>query len=330
MRFFKKHKNLFFFVFRLLIAILLLKFLFTKVPFVQIKDSFFQISKPHLLGSLFIFLFMVMTCIYRWRILLVHSGIHLPFGKIAYPYFVGLFLNLVFPSIIAGDLYRAMKVGTEVQDRAKVMASVVADRFSGYIALVLLVCSMFFFSIPFIKIEGKFVWVVFGLLVLLMFGFLYLLFSHRARLKITSFTRRHPKMQGALHNFYETLASFRQSPKLFAKVLGVSLVIQLSGPFIVYWLIKGLGSSAPFMPLAFLVSLINSLAMAPITIAGLGVREWSAKIFLNCIGISSKVAVSINFLVSFMYIAVGLLGGVFYGVALFIRWVQRNKETTSP
>ncbi|HEX3408894.1 MAG TPA: lysylphosphatidylglycerol synthase transmembrane domain-containing protein, partial [Candidatus Binataceae bacterium] len=72
---------------------------------------------------------------WRWRLLARLNAIPGPFREYLAYYFVGVFTNLFVPGLVGGDAARALYLGRRHNRLAGAIASVVADRGIGLLAL---------------------------------------------------------------------------------------------------------------------------------------------------------------------------------------------------
>ena len=68
-----------------------------------------------------------------------------------------------------------------------------------------------------------------------------------------------------------------------------------------------------------LVPIISVIALLPISMAGLGIREASSKYFFSAVGMSGEIAVAISLLSFSIIVLLALAGGFVYVITLFNR-----------
>ncbi|GAI26046.1 unnamed protein product, partial [marine sediment metagenome] len=75
----------------------------------------------------------------------------------------------------------------------------------------------------------------------------------------------------------------------------------------------------------FIVPVVTTIAMIPISIGGIGLRENSFVFILVAMGIANEKAALCSLLILFMFILVGIAGGIVYIVRLYFE--GRFKKT---
>ena len=295
-------------------------FVFLKiVPYDDLISHLHKINLSLFISAFAFFFFSYIIGAYRWKLVLSELGIKI-FYKDAFLLFLsGAFFNLIFPSLIAQDMFRGGMLGLkEKQSYRKIGASLVIDRFSGFLALSLVVIISFVFGHGLVREKSIYIAVLIVILSVFFLG--VFIFSRRVyRLTLRLF-RKFPTLQEKMEEFHQYLYSFRKKPLAFSKILLVSLVIQGVMPLTFYLVSLSLGLDINPILFLILVPIIMAVALLPVTIAGLGTREAMAVYFFSKIGIEKSLALGISLSNFLFYIIAGLIGGIVY-VAFYSRRV---------
>ena len=252
---------------------------------------------------------------YRWQLLLNALGYHVPMTFLLNSVFVATFFNNLLPTTIGGDVVRAHDTARYTKSRLSVAFSVITtDRLTGLFALFVFAAIAF---VAGLNVFGQDVGVRFvlaamaGLFVVV--GFL--LNSRVARqldrlLDLPLITRGAAKVR----SFYEALLTYKQHKRILARVLLLSLVLQVN--VIVHYYLVSLalhqGVSLLYFFL-FVPILISVLQVAP-SINGIGYREAGFVILLSKSGVDTASAVSLSLLTFGMTVALGALGGIVFAL----------------
>lgn len=129
----------------------------------------------------------------------------------------------------------------------------------------------------------------------------------------------------ALHRFSTALGSVaRIPPAALARILGISILAQLPAAFVFVLLGWGLDLSVPAVSMAWIRSVSVMIAVMPISIGGLGVRETVLVYIMQTFGVAAPDAIALSLLVfATTILAPGLLGGIIEVVHWF-RGSNRN------
>jgi hypothetical protein len=324
-----KEKVLFFsrLIASLAILVWLLIFVFKENPYERLVELYQDSHKIYLILGFLIFCVSVFLGVGRWRFLLSCLGIKISLREAFYAYFCGLFLNLFFPSFVAGDLFRGFSISYRHGDLKKAASSVIMDRFNGGVALVSLAIVSFAFAGGALR-TGV---VAFPLLFLCFIcGIVSLaIFSKSFFRLMVTILKPYPSIHGKLIRFHEQLYFFRKNPKAFFATLAFSYVIHILTVLGFYTISRAFGVDINFLYFLILIPLIMAIAVVPITIAGAGTREASAVYFFSLLGIDKSIGLGISLVNLLFMIAASIAGGVVY-VSVYHRWFQRVPSDTRP
>ena len=235
---------------------------------------------------------------YRWSLLARPLGFGESFRRFLVYYFSGMYLNLFAPSTVAGDVGRALFLASGRRKRALAMTTVIADRGTGFVALVLVGAAAILllpqYPLPHaIRVAA---WLAPPLVVL---GWLW---GPRFAVRLLAPENRWRRfVERDLAPYWHDL-----------RLLGVTLVVatlfhllQIATQLVLAWALH-LDAPGPFF-LVF-VPIVNMLGMLPISFSGIGIREAGYLYFLSQVGIDREAAVALGLLASAVVLASGLAG----------------------
>lgn len=232
----------------------------------------------------------------RWRLLAEPLGFRAPWRHYFTLYYIGLFFNLFLPTSMGGDVVRAWTLAETKDRRVKAFLSVVSDRLSGLLALVLLAClATLLFDQPLPAWIRLTVW---GLAAGMILGY--------ALLPVLA--KRSPKLLSVAH----ALSVSRGHRWRWAVALGLSLLVQSASVAQIALMGEALGLRVPLLGYAVVVPLVSLLTMLPISVGGMGVREGSLLLLLAPFGVSGPEAVGLGLSWLAMNLVMGLGGGLVY------------------
>ena len=306
-------------LFKLFVSAAILFILFKLVPYKELIEVYKKSQKLYIYLSFFVFILTFVISVFRWQFLLHALGVKVSTGNAFSSTFSGLFFNLIFPSFVAGDIFRGFSVSTHHGEAKKVASSVLMDRFSGSIALVLVA----FFSYMFGRkiFREKEVALTLGLLCLVIGIASCVIFSKRLFSFLLKIFGKNHSLKNKLVEFHDHLYFFRKNPSVFLKSMYFSLPIQLLTPLMFYVGSKAFGLHVSMLYFFILVPIIMMIALIPITIAGAGTREAASIYFFALIGVDKTIGLGLSLLILAFTIFVGLLGGLFY-VTVYHRRLQ--------
>jgi hypothetical protein len=235
----------------------------------------------------------------KWLLIGRALGFRRPYREYARFYFIGMFVNLLGPSTVGGDLTRAVSLGNG-ERRALAVASVLFDRASGLVVLVTigLVGLVAFPYYPLPPLLGV---LAAGIVVVL--GVSWWVIPRAARMLLPGGHRLQQLIQDDLHPIWS-------HPSLLATVAVTAAAFHMTEVSAQYLLARALGHPVPFSYCLILHPAVTVLTAAvPVSVAGLGVREGGYVFFLRHLGVPEASALAFGLLWSAMIVTGALSGG---------------------
>ena len=309
----------YFLYFRVVVTLAILIVLFKFVPFKKLVEVYTQSNKIYLFLSFFIFFCCSLIAAGRWKYLLYSLGMKISLKEIFLSYYCSIFFNLFFPSFIAGDIFRGLSIFRRHGGVKKVAASILMSRFSGMIALIVVIMLFSGLGSDIVR-EKQVVFSLFILGVLALFSCL-VIFSKSFFLRFMKILSEDSRLRKKIVAFYDQLYFFKKNFHIFIKSLFFSIPLHILSSFGFFIASKAFHVEINMIHFFILVPIITAVAFLPITIAGIGTREVAAVYLFSLIGIDESIGLGISLvnLVSFLFL--GLLGGVIY-VTVYHRWLQ--------
>ncbi len=255
-------------------------------------------------------------CIYRWRMLMrplmpVQSLAHL-FGI----YCIGLFFNLTFPTVVGGDVVKMYYAGKPSKSYAQSFAATFLDRDAGMFAMMIIACIAILIhpvDVPGIPVSL----IIWGAFAAFAAGNIAIFapYFHR-RLTGLLHRLRLPKIAAKVDTISNAFIIMGQHKMLLLGSLLISLVNQLL-VISVTW-IMAVGLNIRISPLWFLVfvPVITLISMVPISLNGMGLREYAFMSLFGAIGVPREACIALGLLSSIVLILSSLPGGIVY---IFLR-----------
>lgn len=329
-------------LFRIGISIILLVFLFKQVD----EKSLLAVIKNADIGLLLlaaiIYFSAYVFCLFRWEMLLKGAKIHLPLKRVIISFAAGTFFNLFLPSTIGGDLVRSIDLAAHTQRPREVVATVLLDRLSGYVGLVIVALLALLFGWKLVEDKSVLlsVAIITGILVvtlLVLFNrFLYskinqILHSPRPSFSaIVDFKEGQGspiagRIRQALKNLHQEMHIFRHHKKIILNNLILSVLIQVVSPVTFYIIALSLGIKINITYFFVYLPIIGAIILLPISIGGLGLRDATTVFFFSKAGVGKNLAFAMS-LINFSFILVyASIGGLIYVLTVHHRRVQHHK-----
>ncbi|KYF89782.1 hypothetical protein BE17_45130 [Sorangium cellulosum] len=257
----------------------------------------------------------------RWDALLRARDIHYPLGRAWASFMTSLYVGMLTPGRV-GDLLRIRYLRHDLGvPYAEGLASVVMDRLCDlYVLAAFVAVGVARYSAV---IAGRLAWLTWGGIAITVLAPLVLLIPGLAERLMLALSRKLAKAPVGAEPGAEPGAASRFLVALRAHV-GRGLLVTLPvtvATFIVnflqgYLIARALGLSLSLFDVTCLLAIANLLGLLPISIAGVGVREFFFALVFPSLGFSAEHGVSFGLLVfAVIYLVVVALGFVSWQVA---------------
>ncbi|MFC1698942.1 YbhN family protein [Candidatus Omnitrophota bacterium] len=227
---------------------------------------------------------------------------------------IGYFFSNFMPTSVGGDLIKGYYISKRAKTKSAAYASIFIDRLIGMSSLALIAAFALIVSRKQVG-HGLIFWAV-GLLCGLCLLFALLL-SNRGLTKkafgMLGLLRllQALKLDQGLRRVYGYVNIYVGHKKKLLRAFVLSAIAQFVSFTSVYLLSVSLATEMPFIKIILFMPLIAVLCMLPITMNGLGLREWGFVFFLSPqIGPAAAFSMSILYLATFLVLSI--IGGVVY------------------
>lgn len=242
----------------------------------------------------------------RWQLLAGALGFRQTLRQFTGLYFIGMYFNLLLPTSVGGDVVRAYYLDGRSGRGLTAFLSVFMDRFTGLLVLLTLACvAVVLCPIELPSRVTQSVWGTAGAAVL--------------SLAVLPVVLRWTDRFERIRQLGTGARSYLNQPRLMLVATGLSLFVQAAN-VIVVWLI-GLSLETPVAGAYYwiLVPMVTLLTLLPISVNGMGVREWAMALFLAPLGVPRGLALSLSLLWFAVFMAAGAVGGIVYIFSHFPR-----------
>ena len=293
-------------VFRVLVSFCLLAILLINLPLYDLWYTLRQV--PILLWMLVVMAFITghIVGVIKWRLFINLGTKKLPVFTAFRCYFAGLFSNFFLPSAAGGDIIRAGLAIRYNDEKEAVIVGSVLDRFLDTSSLgVIILIGTLFSRTSLDRGDWSILLVLFiSIIAIIVATFLFIIFPIPSILpkKIIEFFER---IKGVIKKLV------RNPHRAF---LGFLLAVLIQSSFVILSSILGKACNIdlPLHVWFFAWPLAKLVAMIPISLGGLGVREMALAAILDRFGIPLSSSVGLGLLWETVIIAAGIFGGFFY------------------
>ncbi len=248
----------------------------------------------------------------RWDQVVRALGLDAHFTRLFSHFMAGQFISNALPSTIGGDVLRVARLAKDTGDTPASFASVVLERLTGWIALPALTLLAIAID-PSLADLGARTRVALLVAVGTLVALVVLLYAVDHDKMGGRFKDRDGWRQfaAAVHLGFGRL---RGNPQGVVSVLGVALVYQFSLVAAAYMVAEALGIDATFTAIMFFIPVVLVAQVLPISIAGLGVREFLLVWLLSSIGVPEQDALALGIVLWVLTVLTSLAGAPPYAI----------------
>ena len=290
---------------RILVTLGLLALLLVKLNPSQLLSRLLSLSIEGTFLAFVAIFAAILISAWKWGWILRTRKYPLPFVTLLRLYFVGLFFNNVLPTSVGGDAVRAWETTKETGEVPEAIGSVVSERLIAGVALGITAL----LGLPFIEADSRTVQMVLAFLVIdvVLVG-LFVLPRVADGVVAKTLPARFSNLSGVVSGTVAVVRDTLRNPRLFVWVLLLSVVFQICVAAVNAAIFHALGTPVSLAHCIIYTPMIFTVAMLPISISGLGVREAAYWYFFSRVGVSEGDAVAAS-LLFFVLVAVSSLPG---------------------
>lgn len=261
-----------------------------------------------LIAGLIIFIISNITGAIQWYFLIRSQKINITIYTVLKIYLIGSFFNNFLPGNIGGDVVKSYKLIKEKSQAEIVISSVVWDRITSFIILYFFsIISAFFLFNSFI-----FIYLVLGsIFIILIFILLILKFNFGTIFLKLSQKIPYPNIKIFVYNFFKSFKKYIIFSKEILFFYLISIITQFLKIFIQVMINYSFNFTLKLSEIYFFVPLIGIVSALPVSINGIGFREFLGKYFAIFINRNSDI-ISFFLTVGNILIVLGNLIGIVF------------------
>ncbi len=285
---------------RVLVSLGILFTLAWWLPLDTVFKAFKSLPATLWFQTILIFLMGHAVAAMKWRYTLQKYNLQIGVIETVRAHLSGLFANICLPSIVGGDIVRATMISNKFRKKEIIIAGSIVDRLIDTIALVLLmtIAAAFVIELPALRIPQNSLTILSVLI-----GILCLL-----AVLIIKY-RNHGLLKAGLQKLTDSIRTIFRQPQTILIILAISLFVQTLFILLNIRIGRALGIDADWQVWFFCWPLAKLIALVPISLGGIGVRDAALVTLLGTYGVITGVA----FAQSLAWQAILILSGIIAG-----------------
>jgi len=273
-------------------------------------------ASPLWLGvALALYLVMILISAWRWDLLLRTQRIEVPFGALTSSFLVATFFNNFLPSNIGGDVVRIGDTARPARSKTLATTVVLVDRGVGLLGLVFVAAVGASVTATVTEALGplgpSLLWA--ALVAALAVAIPVLFLPKTVGRVLQPLRALHQEWVGLrIERLVEALGRFRDEPRALAACFGGAILVQAVLVGFYAAVAYAIGISIATSHLAILVPLSFVVQMVPLSVNGLGVREWVFGTYFTRVGLPLESALALSFIGAALVMLFSTSGAVVY------------------
>jgi len=305
-------KKIFILIAKLLIAIGLLEYLFSKIDWNLFLNALEDANIILIIIPALLIYLSVYISVLRWDVFLKNYGFKINKLKLYSLYSIGAFFNNFLPTTVGGDIYKFINLNKIFGDKKKeIVSSIVFERGSGFFTLFLINIFLAPFFYKLIISDRRFLFLEAATFL----GFVLILFfikNYRLLLKIEKLIKKEISLVNKFSKLIASLFSIKDKKSLSYGIF-YSFLFSLEIAVAHYWILFrafGIGVSPLYV---LLISTITQIfGIIPISFNSIGITEGLNVFLFSLIGVPMEISLAVALLSRVSLMITSSLGGIFY------------------
>jgi len=320
---------------KIIFAVAVITWLFHKIDAHRVWLVVRDAHRLPIFFGLLLWLLTIVIAGWRWNRLLGILGIHVPVKSLTCVVPIAQFFSVFLPGSAGDDLTRMLYISRLAPGQVgEACATVLLDRFIGLTSVLLLALFCVPWQWSLMSASSQTRWIALGMLSAGAFtclgGAIFFLAGHPTHRWFQKRLRLRPahSLRDEAARIWGLLCNNKM---LVAIVISAALSTQLVHCVIFYLAGVSVGIESPLLPWLTFVPIVLAANALPITIAGIGIREYLLVLFLGVIThVDGAHAVATSLVILSLILMICLLGGLLYIFYRPKRKLESSAETGAP
>jgi len=251
----------------------------------------------------------------KWKMLLASRGIDVSLIRLYVYYNIGKFFNLILPTSMGGDIVRIFKLGAYIGEKNTAAASVIVERFTGMITLMIFAAIAVVINIKRFNQEWLTLSLAAGILILLVITGMVLssrIFHYFERIFKKTKISFLSKIFYKIDKIRRPVLEYKSDKKAIVWAVANSIIFQMLAVVNVWISSMVFSSKIDFITCLVAVPVVLFIMNIPFSIGGVGLMEFGYVFTFSLFGIAPSVSLSTALLVRVKGMVDSAVGGIFY------------------
>lgn len=276
----------------------------------QISAGLARLDAPVMLAALGIYLVAVVLAAAKWRLLLPGYSV----WTLAAVTVIGSFYSIVLPGQIAGEIVKTYRLGKGRADAERIAASVVVDKFTGLLALVILGVAginltALWIPEPIVIGLTALLLAAFVLMMSLRVGFMYA-FARSACEAAGHVVPSRLNIPPHLLLFVDSWRDFIGRPLTVITSIALGLVLQSLYIAVMMMIAAKMGIELKMADWLWVFAVVSLAVLLPLSLGGIGIREGAFVGVLGFLQVPGELALALSLTIFALQLVVAAAGAI--------------------
>lgn len=299
------------FVIKLLVALLLLGYLFSRVDWILFLNSLKSVNITLVVVCALMSYLGIYISILRWNIFLKNYDFKINKLKLYSLYSIGTFFNNFLPTTIGGDVYKFINLNKKFRDnRKEIIFTMFLERGSGFFSIFLINIFLIPLFYKLIISDQKFLF----LEAIIFLGFIGIVFFIKNHLLLIRIGRLFKINTSLVDKFSKLIVSFSglKNKKTLIYVLLYSFLFSFAIAISRWILFYAFGIEVNIFYILFVSTITQIFGLIPISLNSIGITEGISIFLFSFMGVSIEVSLLVTLTGRILLLISSSLGGIFY------------------
>lgn len=249
----------------------------------------------------------------RWKLLLKVKGISISFRQALSFILVGMFLGLLLPTNLGGDIAKMYDFSRFSSKPIDTASSIFMERWSGTVTLsaIALLGLVFYYQ----NVNAQVQVLVLSVFAASVAGSI-VIFSRRLYDKFAPIpsarNRILDQVKNKLTSLFNSIQDYRRHKTLLVNTLLLSALVNILRIIVNYVNAQAVGMTIHLLYFFLFIPLTILVMMIPVSIAGIGVREGAYLYFFSQVGMAPSEAVLLSWMGFILVVGLSIIGGIVF------------------
>lgn len=288
---------------------LLVWVIFSRSQSADVVERLATISVWWMAGAFLVQLVGMSGTVWRWKVLLEAQDLKVPLRHLIGTFLIGRFVGSFLPSTVGLDGYRMWDIARHSGQAARSVSVIVVEKIIGFFVLSTLVIATIPWGLRFIPAPALIATaVLFSVPVCLSFSMLMM--PRLIRRVVSRVMPPDTKLGAKVNKAVRAVTAYERHRRALLKAVAIGFIVHLGTTLMYFFTAHAIGVNVGLGEILYVGPLMITATVVPLSVAGIGVREYVVSTLMSQVGHPEAAAVVFAFLGYLVGEVISLFGGL--------------------